>query len=318
MKQLLNIKFMNQSAMQKVIYSLIPIFIFAIGTFGWRVLFLAIVTCVSAMLTEWIFNRKSNKPFTKAVLVSALLFTLTLPPRTPFWVASLGIIFGITFAREAFGGFGRNVFNPAAAARAFVYVSFAKYLTAQWSAPSAVFMGGFTKYLTEPIDVLAQSTPMLIYRDTGIMASYLDLFIGNISGSMGEVSALLILLSGLYLIIKKVAHKETIFSVFSGYFLMSLSLYYMGFPQVFNPLWGFLTGGLIFGAVFMATDPITSPRTFEARIIYGLLIGAITVIIRSFALFPGGIMFAILIANTFVPIMDEGVKYLKKRGVQNG
>jgi Na+-transporting NADH:ubiquinone oxidoreductase subunit B len=309
---ILKTKFMNQGAMKKVLYSLMPILIFSVGTFGLRVLLLTIVSCVSALFSEWLFIRNTNKKFSWAVLVSALLYTLTLPPRTPFWIASIGMIFGIVFARETFGGFGKNVFNPAAAARAFVYVSFAKYLTAQWSAPATQFMGGFLTYTTEPIDVLAQSTPMLIYREIGVLSSYFDLFFGNVSGSIGEVSAFLIILSGIYLLTKKVAYKETVFSVIIGYFLTSGTLYLLGLPQVPNPLWGLLAGGLLFGAVFMATDPITSPKTFEGRIVYGLLIGSITVIIRAFALFAGGIMFAILIANIFVPITDEAVKHLKK------
>jgi len=312
------IEFMKQSAMEKVLIALIPLYIFAVGTFGWRILLLGVVTSGVALATEWVFHRKSKKPFTKAVLVSALLFVLTLPPRTPFWVAAIGIIFGVVFAREAFGGFGRNVFNPAAAARAFVYVSFAKYLTAQWTAPSPVFMGGFTRYLTEPIDTLAHSTPMLIYRNTGVMSAFSDLFFGATAGSAGEGPAFLILAAGVYLFLKKVARIETTLSVFVGYFSISFLLSFLGFSEVFQPVWGFLSGGLIFGAVFMATDPITSPKTFEGRLIYGFIIGAVTVVIRSFALFPGGIMFAILIGNTFVPIIDELVKQIKKRGAVHG
>lgn len=314
MKLLSGIKFMKQSSMQKVLYSLIPLVIFSIGTYGWRVIMLLFVSCLSGLLTEWIFKRKTKKPLSKAVLVSAFLFTLTLPPRTPLWIAAVGMIFGITFARETFGGFGRNVFNPAAAARAFVYVSFAKYMTAQWSEPAFPLMSGFSKYITPPIDVLAQSTPMLIFRESGKMAEYSNLFIGQVAGSLGETSALLIIISGIYLVYKNVAHKETILSVLGGYFIMSTSLYMVGLSQVPNPLWGLLSGGLLFGAVFMATDPISSPKTFEGRIIYGLMIGGITVIIRAFALFAGGIMFAILIANVFVPIIDVGVKSVKKRG----
>jgi Na+-transporting NADH:ubiquinone oxidoreductase subunit B len=155
---------------------------------------------------------------------------------------------------------------------------------------------------------------MLIFRESGKMAEYSNLFIGQVSGSLGETSAILIILSGIYLVYKKVAHKETILSVISGYLIMSSSLYIIGVSQVPNPIWGLLSGGLLFGAVFMATDPISSPKTFEGRIIYGLMVGGITVIIRAFALFAGGIMFAILIANVFVPIIDVGVKSIKKRG----
>lgn len=314
MKFLSDIKFMKQGAMQKVLYSLVPLLIFSIGTYGWRVLLLLFVSCLSGLVTEWFFKRKTKKPLSKAVFVSGFLFTLTLPPRTPLWIAAIGMIFGILFARETFGGFGRNVFNPAAASRAFVYVSFVKFMTAQWSEPAVPFMSGFTRYITEPIDVLAQSTPMLIFREGGAMAEYSNLFIGQVSGSLGETSALLIIISGIYLVYKKVAHKETILSVLGGYLVMSTILFAWGVAKVPNPLWGLIAGGLLFGAVFMATDPVTSPKTFEGRIVYGLIIGSVTVIIRAFALFAGGIMFAILIANVFVPIIDVAVKSLKKRG----
>ncbi|HKL41530.1 MAG TPA: RnfABCDGE type electron transport complex subunit D [Clostridia bacterium] len=305
---------MNQKAMDRVLLALLPIIFFGIGSFGWRVLFVVLVSVIFAFLTEWFFKRKTKKPYTKATFVSAILFALTLPPRTPYWIVALGIIFGITFAREVFGGFGRNVFNPAITARAFVYVNFSNYLTAQWSASSDGLLTGFTKYITEPIDVLAQSTPMLIYRESGELASYFDVIIGNISGSIGEVSGILIILAGIYLVLKKAAYKETIISVILGFIGMSIIFNLLGVAQVPNPLWGIFSGGLLFGAVFMATDPITSPKTYLGRWIYGIMIGVITVVIRGFALFAGGIMFAILVANIFVPILDVGVNQLKKRG----
>ena len=314
MNSFLNIKFMNQKAMDRVLLALLPIIFFGIGSFGWRVLFVVLVSVIFAFLTEWFFKRKTKKPYTKATFVSAILFALTLPPRTPYWIVALGIIFGITFAREVFGGFGRNVFNPAITASAFVYVNFSNYLTAQWSASSDGLLTGFTKYITEPIDVLAQSTPMLIYRESGELASYFDVIIGNISGSIGEVSGILIILAGIYLVLKKAAYKETIISVILGFIGMSIIFNLLGVAQVPNPLWGIFSGGLLFGAVFMATDPITSPKTYLGRWIYGIMIGVITVVIRGFALFAGGIMFAILVANVFVPILDVGVNQLKKRG----
>jgi len=305
---------MNQKAMDRVLIATVPIIIFGIASFGWRVLLVVLVSVFFAFLTEWFFKRKSKKPYTKAIFVSAVLYALTLPPRTPFWIVGLGIIFGVTFAREVFGGFGRNVFNPAITGRAFVYVNFSNYLTAQWSASSNGLFSGFTRYITQPIDVLAQSTPMLIYRESGQLASYFDVVIGNVSGSIGEISAVLIILAGIYLIVKKAAYKETMLSVLVGFFAMSLIFMLLGVEQVPNPLWGMFSGGLLFGTVFMATDPITSPKTYLGRWIYGIMIGAITVVIRGFALFAGGIMFAILIANVFVPILDVGVKQLKKRG----
>lgn len=308
-----NIQFMKQAMMRKVVYSLIPIILAGTYFFGLRVLALLTVVTLFACLTEWVFVRKTTKKITEAVFVTALLFTLTLPPQTPYWVAIIGIIFGVLFGKMVFGGFGKNPFNPALVGRAFIYVNFPKFMTVEWTKPVDGLLGGFTQYLGQPIDAITQSTPMLIYRATGQTAPLKNLLMGNIAGSIGETSAILIILMGIYLIYTKTAAKETIFSVIIGFLLMDSAFYFSGYQQVPNPLYGLMAGGILFGAVFMATDPISSPKTFQGRIIYGLLIGIITVIIRGFALFAGGIMFAILIGNTFAPIIDEGVNALKAR-----
>ncbi|MCG8539180.1 MAG: RnfABCDGE type electron transport complex subunit D [Clostridia bacterium] len=312
MKFFSEISFMKQKLMTKVIYSLIPLILASVYFFGWRSLVLLIWVSALGIIVEWLFQRKSSKKVSQAVLVTSILYTLTLPPSTPFWVAGLGIIFGIIFGKEVFGGFGRNVFNPALVARAFVYVCFPKYLTLQWSSASNSLLGGFGVYLTEPIDVLSHSTPMLIFRESGAMASYFDLLWGNVSGSLGETSGILIIISAVYLIYTKTASFETIIGMTVGFTGLSSILHFSGISQVPNPLFGILSGGFLFGAVFMATDPISSPRTKEGRWIYGVIIGIVAVIIRGFALFAGGVMFAILIGNTFAPIIDESVKHYKK------
>lgn len=269
------------------------------------------VACFFGALTEFIFEKKKNKPITEAVYVSAILYTLTLPVRTPLWIVAVGIIFGIVFGKEVFGGFGRNVFNPALVGRAFVYVSFPKFLTGQWTAPFDNLLGGFTKFVGTPIDELASATPMLIFRATGQMADYWRLFVGNVSGSLGETSALLILLAAVYLLKTKTASWETMVASLTSFLVFNSFFYFTGSSAVPNPLFGVLSGGFLFAVVFMATDPISSPKTKEAKFIYGAIIGLVTVVIRGFALFAGGVMFAILIGNTFAPILDEAVKYMK-------
>lgn len=312
MDQLLkNIQFMKQPMMRKVIYALVPLIISAIYFFGWRVLTLLIVVSFFGSLTEWIFVRKTTKKITEAVWVTSVLFTLTLPPATPYWVAIIGIIFGVLFGKMVFGGFGKNPFNPALVGRAFIYVNFPSFMTVEWTRPFSGFPGGFGGYLGETIDAVTQATPMLLFRSTGETLGLTNLILGNVSGSIGETSAVLILLAAVYLIYTKTASKETMFSVIGSYLVMSSVLFAFGFSQVPNPIYGLFAGGLLFGAVFMATDPISSPKTKEGRIVYGILIGAITVIIRGFALFAGGIMFAILIGNTFAPIIDEAVNAIK-------
>lgn len=304
--------FTKQKMMRTVITSLIPIIIASIYYFGWRALILLGVVTIAGLVTEWLFEKKYNRKVSEAVFVSCILYTMTLPPATPFWIAAIGIIFGIFFAKEVFGGFGKNVFNPALVARAFVYVCFPTPLTIQWSRSATGFPGGFASYLTEPIEAISQATPMLIFRETGNLTSIKDLILGNVTGSLGETSAILIILAGIYLIYKKVASWQIMLAVLIGFTGSSGILYALGVSQIPNPIFGLLAGGLLFGAVFMATDPITAPKTKEAKWIYGILIGILTVIIRGYALFAGGMMFAILIANTFVPIMDEAINAFKK------
>ena len=309
---LLKIKFMKQANMRTVLISLIPVVLSGIYFFGLRVLLLLLASSLAGLLTEWSFKRSTGKPVSEAVFVSAVLFTLTLPPSTPFWVAALGMVFGILFGKEVFGGFGRNVFNPALVGRAFVYVSFPKFLTAQWNMPAEGILGGFVKYTTPVVDSLSSATPMITFRSSGDMASYMKLLFGNVSGSIGETSALIIILCGIYLLYKKTVFWENMAGLLGGFAVATLMFNLLGFSQVPNLLFGLLSGGILFGTVFMITDPITSAKTKEGKLFYGFLVGVITVVIRGFALFAGGMMFAILVGNMFVPIIDEAVKTMKK------
>jgi Na+-transporting NADH:ubiquinone oxidoreductase subunit B len=327
--ELLGIKFLKQTLMRKVVYALIPIIIASIYFFGWRSLLMVIWACIVGVFAEWLFEHKKNKPVSEAVFVTAILYTLTLPARTPFWVIAVGMLFGIIFGKEVFGGFGRNVFNPALVGRAFVYVSFPSFLTGQWTVPFNNLIGGFAHFSAAPIDDLSSATPMLLFRASGEMLDYSRLFLGTISGSLGETSAILIILAGIYLLVTKTASWETMLATLVSFLAANAFFHYMGVASVPNPLYGLLSGGILFAIVFMATDPISSPKTKEAKFVYGAIIGIVTVVIRGFALFAGGVMFAILIGNTFAPILDEAVKAYKanqkkkaapkvESGVQNG
>lgn len=309
------LKFMKQPMMRKVLYSLVPIQIASIYFFGWRSLAITIVSLVAGVFAEWLFKRSAKKPVTEAVWVSAVLYAMTLPPATPYWIAAVGMIFGIIFGKEVFGGFGKNVFNPALVGRAFVYVCFPLELATTWSynlSGQNGGFGGFFAYASPLVDTVTTATPMLLFRSEGQYETWLSLLLGTVSGSLGETSALLILLAAAYLVYTKTADWINIVSTLIGFMLCNSLFYALGVPSVPNPLLGLVSGGILFGAVFMATDPISSPKTKEAKWIYGLLIGGLTVVIRGFTLFAGGVMFAILIANTFGPLLDEIVKGLKK------
>jgi len=314
----------NQPMMRKVEIALLPLILASIYFYGWQAFLLQVVVIAAAIFGEWLFIRKTKAKVSEAVLVSAILFTLTLPPSTPFWIAVVGILFGIVFGKMVFGGFGKNVFNPALVGRAFIYVSFAGPMTTQWSSHFSKGLGGFLAYTAPsiPIDALSSATPMLVYRASGQLPELFSVLTGTVNGSMGEASAILILIGGAYLLYTKTAAWQSVAGTLLGFSAMSLLLSVLGFQEVLPLAYGLLSGGFLFGTVFMVTDPISSPKTKEAKWFYGILIGAVTVVIRAFALFAGGIMFAILIGNTFAPLMDEAVKAWKKhkkeRGVANG
>lgn len=301
---------MKQKMMRKMSYALIPLILAGIYFFGWRTLVLLIAVVITAFATEWLFVRKTTGKITEAVLVTAILYTLILPPTVPFYIAILGIIFGVLFGKMVFGGFGKNPFNPALVGRAFIYINFPYALTMDWLKPSNELLGNLTRYT---VDTVTQATPMLEFRSTGATLPLSRVFFGNIAGSIGETSALLIIIIGLYLLITKTANKEAVISMFVSFIVVSGTMYLIGFSEIPNPLYGMLSGGFLFGTFFMVTDPISSPKTKPARYIYGAIIGLVTVIIRGFALFAGGIMFAILIGNTFAPLLDELVKMHKSR-----
>jgi Na+-transporting NADH:ubiquinone oxidoreductase subunit B len=305
--------FQRQPIMRKVLVSLIPVAAVATFLFGLRVLTLTAVVIVAGSITEYIFAKKRKAKISEAVLVSSVLFTLSLPVATPYWIAVIGIVFGVIFAKEVFGGYGRNVFNPAIVGRAFIFISFPEYLTASWNQISTSFPGGFAVYMTPALDTLSQATPIALFNQTGNMVPYSNILIGSTFGSMGETSALVLLLGGIYLVVKKAADWRLMVSPLIGFIGLAGILYLIGIPSVPPPLYGVFTGGFFFLSIYFVTEPTTAPKTVQGKWIYGVSIGMITVIIRYFGIFPEGATFALLIMNTFVPIMDEGVKYMKQR-----
>ncbi len=301
------ISFTKQKMMRTVLLSLIPIGLMAVYLFGWRPVLTGLVVTVAGIAAEYLVMRSIQKEKTKvseAVLVSCVLFTLTLPPHTPVWVAVIGIVFGIVFGKAAFGGFGRNVFNPALVGRCFVYIAFPTQMTMQWAVPYGGFPGGFAHWLPKALaDTATGATPILALERGGGVAPLDQLFLGTVSGSMGETSALLILLCGAFLLYKKVASWQIMLSTTVSGLALAAILYWTG-VSVAPPLFSILAGGYLFGAVFMATDPVSAPKAKQVQWLYGTLIGLITVIIRTFSLFTEGMMFAILIVNALTPLME--------------
>ncbi|MDY6915180.1 MAG: RnfABCDGE type electron transport complex subunit D, partial [Candidatus Cloacimonadota bacterium] len=204
-----------------------------------------------------------------------------------------------------FGGFGMNPFNPAMVGRTFIYVAFANEMTVNWLRPFSKFPGGFAVW--QKVENLTSATPMINFRDTGELAEVSKLFLGIIPGSIGETSAILIVLIGAYLIWTKTAKWQPMVATLLSFAIFTLLLYGS------NPLPFILSGGLMFGVVFITTDPVSMPKNKTSIWIYGFLIGFLTVLIRKYSLFVEGFMFAILITNTFMPIIEIGISKLQKR-----
>ena len=331
----------KQPPMRKVLLATLPCVAGSVYYFGWRSLAMVLFCCVWGFFLEWLFCRKRNEPVTEAVFVTAVLFSLVMPPGVGWHVLAVGMGFAVIFAKEVFGGFGRNIFNPCMAGRCFVYVCFPVALTGVWYAPAQGPLGALTQWSTgsqQGVVTVTGATPMAnlkagklvlgaetaseagtagtipfeIGKDETVSVSKITLLkgqlFGRISGTMGVTSALLILIGGLYLFWTKTASRTIILSVVVAYAVLNQILYWCGVEPVPAAWTAVLGGGFLFGAFFMATDPVSAPRTEPAKIFYGILIAVGTLVIRNFSIFNGGLMFSILLGNMFAPIMDYGVK----------
>lgn len=307
MKEFYKSIFMKQNLMRTVLISLIPIIIFSTYVFGIRVLVLLSVVTLTGTIAEYLWEKHYKNKTSEAVFVTCVLYTLTLPVSIPIWIAILGILFGLFFGKLFFGGFGKNIFNPAIVGRVFIYVNFPEPLTTSWNHAASVFPGGFSTYITGHIDAISEATPMILFNNTMELYDIQNLITGIIPGAIGETAKILIILAAIFLIYNKVASWEIMTGTLIGFLLTSTVFYLLRAP-VLNPLYGILMGGFLFGTVFMATDPISAPKTKTGKWIYGIIIGSVTLLIRSMSLFNGGMMFAILMGNTFASIIDYFVK----------
>ncbi len=292
--------FQKQPMMRKVLYSLAPIYAFSIYAYGIRVILLSIFVFAAGIFTEYLFEKRKKKPVSEAVLVSCALYTLSMPPNVPIWVAVIGIVFGIVFGKEVYGGFGRNVFNPAITGRLFVYISFPLFLTAGWISPS--FFG---------TDAVASATPLDLMRQ-GESVNLLNLFFGWRAGTLGEAPIFLILAAAVYLVVTKTASWRIMVSTFSSAAILTFLLDLFKVPKALPTLSALLSGSLLFVIVFMATDPISAPKKLKSHWYYGIIIGGGAVLIRTFSLFSEGVSFAVLVGNTFASLIDEVVVEKKK------
>ncbi|MEW5815278.1 MAG: RnfABCDGE type electron transport complex subunit D [Spirochaetota bacterium] len=301
---------MKQRPMIQVVYALIPLAVASIYFFGWRSLVVLATVNIAGFLAEYIFSRVYKQSVSSAVFVTNFLFALSLPPVLPLWIAVVGIVFGVVFGKMVFGGFGKNVFNPALSGRAFIYVSFGVPMTSAWIMPADGPAGGFARWTS---DAVSSATP-LVKLAGGESVPLLNLLLGNVSGSLGETSAVLIILAGLYLMIRKVSNFRIVLAGTAAFLVFQTILWLAGAAKVYDPLGALLAGSFLYGIMFMATDPVSASQTTDAgRWIFGALIGVLCVLIRSFSTWPEGVTFAILIANMFAPLLDYVIKKSKKK-----
>ncbi len=310
----------KQPMMRRVMFALGPCVAGGVYFFGWRSLAMVAVACGVGFLAEWLFCRSRKEPVSEAVFVTAIIYALILPPTVPWHVLVIGILFAVVVTKMVFGGWAKNIFNPAMAGRAFVYVCFPVALTAQWAPAADPSSGGtwgaMDRWTTgDSPAVITGATPMAIMKHEGQAPPLGALLVGNIAGTMGVTSAVLICIGGIYLFITKTASRVIVLSVIITYAAWNTIVWLAGVEGFANPPWfGLLGGGFLFGAFFMATDPVSSPRTREAQVFYGIIIATGTFVIRNFSIFNGGLMFSILLGNMFAPLLDILVRGYKNRG----
>ena len=318
--------------MRRMLYALTPLVLASVWLYGWKSLAMGLIAAAVGWTVERLMLRQYREPVSQAVFVTTTILALSLPPTLPLWMVALGSLVAVLFGKMVFGGFGRNVFNPAMVGRAFLYVSFGQAMTGKWAQPLTGFLehgleqgpaltggllpAGFGAW-TPGVDALSSATPL-----ASSAPSQLDLLVGTAPGSIGESSAILIGLAALYLIWTKTANWRIIVASLAGFFALYIPLWAAelvtkGGVLLPDPLAGLTAGGVLFGIVFIATDPVSAASTNGGRWLYGLIIGATTVLIRAFSVWPEGLMFAILLGNMFAPIIDWTIKSRKSRKAAN-
>ncbi len=299
--------FQKQLIMRRVLYSLAPIFLFSIYLYGWRPIAVVAVTFVLGILTEYIMEKRKNKKVSEAVLVTCAIYSLAMPPAVPLWIVAIGIIFAVFIGKEVYGGFGRNIFNPAITGRLFIYITFATVLATSWMAPGAFGMAG-----EAGVDALTAATPLTAMRN-GEMPNWLDLLIGTRAGSIGESSTLLIVAAAIYLIWTKTAQWRLIVSTALSAGILTTIFYFTGLAPNLPPHLAMMSGSILYVSVFMSTDPVSAPNQKNSQWVYGALIGTVTILVRTFSGFPEGTSFGILMGNVFASLIDELMPKQKKK-----
>lgn len=280
----------TRSIMLDVIIALVPAFLVALYVFGMRSALVVGTSVASCVISEYVFRKiakRSNTISDLSAVVTGIILAYNLPVTMPLWMVAIGGFVAIFIVKQMFGGLGHNFINPAIGARIVLFVSFATAMTT-WAVP---FSTG--------ADIVTGATPLgLLAEGSSALPAYKDLFLGTVGGCLGEVSAAALLLGGIYLVIKKVISPIIPVAFIGTVFVFTFALGY-------DPVYQILSGGLMLGAIFMATDYVTSPITNTGKIIFGIGCGFITTVIRIFGSYPEGVSFAIILMNIVTPLIES-------------
>ncbi len=292
----------TKSIMRDVVIALAPATLVGIYNFGVRALLVILATCVTTVLSEYIWQRLMKQPVTTSdfsALLTGLLLALNLPATIPIWMCVLGGVFAIIIAKQLFGGLGQNFMNPALAGRCFLMLSFSGAMTSFVINKGNVIWGG-----AQAIDGVTSATPLMQVKEGGL-PDLLQMFLGTTTGTIGETSTLAILVGAAYLLARKVINWRIPVAYLATFVIFDY-LYMVGTGTNAYPIFYELCGGgLMLGAFFMATDYVTSPITPKGKIIFGILIGLLTGLFRFFGESAEGVSFAIIIGNLFVPLIER-------------
>ncbi len=303
------------TVMRDVAIAMMPALLFGVFVFGLPALLVILVCAATCVLTEYVYQRLMKLPVTAgdgSALVTGLILAMNMPATVPLWVPVMGSVFAILIVKQLFGGLGQNIMNPALAARCFLLISFPALLGGHWPAVGNLFGAdmwqGFAQRMTTfTLDATATATPLQLLKEGGTV-DLLQAFLGLHSGCIGETSTLAILLGLVYMLLRGVISIR-IPAVYVGATAVFLAVFHLasggGMPTANYMVGQLCTGGLMAGAVFMATDYVTSPITAWGQVIYGITLGLLTALFRVFGGSAEGVSYAIIIGNTLVPLMEK-------------
>lgn len=297
----------TDKVMRLVIYALLPATALSIYFFGLPALGVLLICTLGCVAFEALACKIMARPQTIAdgsAALTGILLALNLPPSSPWWLSLLGAAIAILIGKQVYGGLGYNPFNPALVARVVLLISFPVQMTS-WTAPTPIGSGVDAVTAATPLGEMKTAVMLTGKLPEMATSGFSNYFFGNMAGSLGEVSALALLLGGLFLLYKKIITWHTPIS-FIGTVVVVSGLFWLTDPTKYpNPLFHLITGGLILGAFFMATDMVSSPVTYKGMLIFGFGCGLLTVLIRLFGGYPEGVSFAILLMNAATPLIDR-------------